>query len=143
MFLKRDYLALTFRYFFVGGTVGVIYFAISWLLLTQCSLHLYLIATIAFIVTSPISYLCHRVVTFKTSRNFNQLLRFGFSVCLMLSFSYLVEKFFSHILSEHILIALTWIVSSFINFFVYTFYVFQEKSIFRKTTNNVSNLNSS
>mgnify|MGYP000973501011 FL=1 len=116
---------LVTRYLIVGGLIGIGYYGISWVLLTQCELSLALSATIAFLATSPLAYLCHRIVTFKTSKSLSQVIRFGCSACLLLGFSYLIEILFGNVLGQHILISLTWVTSAVINFFLYTIFVFR------------------
>lgn len=116
---------LLVRYLIVGGVVGIAYYLISWLLLSLHLVSLGIAATVAFLVTSPIAYYLHRIVTFKKNRDIFQATRFASAAGVVFLLSYLVDIFIGESVSQNILIILTWGISSSINFFIYNVFVFK------------------
>ena len=118
-------LSLILRYIFVGGLVGIIYYAVMWCLLNFYLKSLGLSAMVAFITTSPFSYVLHRIITFRKTENLFQIARFSVSALLLFFLSYSLDYMFGAELSQNILIISTWITSSIINFVVYKTFVFR------------------
>jgi putative flippase GtrA len=118
-------LSLILRYIFVGGFVGIIYYAVMWSLLNSYLKSLGLSAMVAFITTSPLSYVLHRIITFRKTENIFQIARFSMSALLLFFLSYSLDHMFGAELSQNLLIISTWITSSIINFVVYKTFVFR------------------
>ena len=77
------------------------------------------------ITTSPLSYVLHRIITFRKTENLFQIARFSVSALLLFSLSYSLDHMFGAVLSQRLLIISTWITSSIINFVVYKTFVFR------------------
>ena len=118
-------LSLILRYIFVGGFVGIIYYAVMWCLLNFYLESLGLSAMVAFLTTSPLSYVLHRIITFRKTENLFQIARFSVSALLLFFLSYSLDHMFGAVLSQKLLIISTWITSSIINFVVYKTFVFR------------------